>query len=331
MDFRYLRTFVTVAELGTVSKAAQRLHTAQPALSRQISNLEEELGLKLFDRVGRRLVLSSEGEQLLSDCRGLLNYARALGERAQLLRRGDAGVLKVAASPHFIEGIFPEFLKRYAQRYPDVQVKLNDTVGPEQIAMLERGEIDLAQSLVRAIPPDGQRFMSHLLQPTDMLAACHPSLDLGKGATIEIDRLAPYPLLQISSDFMIRRTFDAACRLAGFRPNVLIESHAPHALLALAEAGHGVAIIPSALRTHFYKLRIVRVIYRGRPLREPLAMLSDRRRPLPPYATAFCEMLADYVREVFPITKPTEPESNAKVKRGSARGGRRAGRVSETA
>ena len=96
MNLRHARTFVTVAELGTVSKAAMHLRIAQPALSRQIGALEQELGLKLFDRVGSRLVLTGEGEELLSDCCVLLNYARALGERAQLLRRGDTGLLKVA-------------------------------------------------------------------------------------------------------------------------------------------------------------------------------------------------------------------------------------------
>ena len=140
MDLRHIRTFVTVAELGTVSKAALRLHIAQPALSRQIANLEDQLGLKLFDRVGRRLLLTSEGEQLLSDSRGLLNYARALGEQAQVLRRGDVGVLRVAASPHLIEGIFPDLLSRYAERYPNVQVRLIDVVGAESLEMLERGE-----------------------------------------------------------------------------------------------------------------------------------------------------------------------------------------------
>jgi DNA-binding transcriptional LysR family regulator len=82
MDLRHIRTFVTVAEVGTVSKAASRLHVAQPALSRQIAHLEDELGVRLFDRAGRRLLLTGEGEQLLSDCRGLLNSVRALGERA---------------------------------------------------------------------------------------------------------------------------------------------------------------------------------------------------------------------------------------------------------
>lgn len=151
-----------------------------------------------------------------------------------------------------------------------------------------------------------------------MLAACHPALMLGSRGAIEVGRLALYPLLLLDSGFAIRRAFDAACRLAGLKPNILLESRAPHTLLALAEAGHGVAIIPSALRTHRYVLRIVGVTYRGKLLREPLTILWDKRRPLPPYATAFCEMLAEYVREVFPITRPSEPKTDA-TKRATAR------------
>ena len=306
MDLRHTRTFVTVAELGTVSKAALHLRIAQPALSRQINDLEQEFGFKLFDRVGRRLLLTSEGEQLLGDCRGLLNYATALGERAQLIRRGDTGVLKVAASPQHMESVFAKFLHRYAQRYPNVEVRLFDALGPEMLTMLERGEIHLGQSLVHAIRSDDRRFASYPLQPVETLAACHPSWLPSKRKAIEVGNLAPHPLLLLDTAFVVRRTFDAACRLAELKPHILLESRAPHALLALAEAGHGVAIIPSALRTDRYRLRIFRVTYRGRPLREPLAILYDRRRPLTPYAKAFCEMLAEYVRKVFPITRPSE-------------------------
>jgi DNA-binding transcriptional LysR family regulator len=315
MDLRQVRTFVTVAELGTVCKAAQRLHVAQPALSRQIAHLEDELGLKLFDRVGRRLLLTNEGEQLLNDCRGLLNYARALGEQAQVLRRGDVGVLRVSASPHLIEGIFPDFLRHYAARYPSVQVRLVDAAaGGEALAMLERGEIHLLQTIVRAIAPDEQRFASHPLGPMEMLAACHPKLRLGADGAVEIGRLAPYPLLQATSDFAMRRNFDAACRLAGFTPNNVLESRAPHALLAMAEAGHGVAIIPSALRIHRYRVRVMRVLYRGKPIEEPLAVLFDKRRPRPGYAKVFCEMLAEHVRKGFPLSharRSATPGSNA--------------------
>jgi len=79
MDVKRLRTFVTVADLGTVSKAALRLRISQSALSRQISDLEYECGFKLFDRVGRRLFLTTRGEQVLGDCRGVLGHMGSLG------------------------------------------------------------------------------------------------------------------------------------------------------------------------------------------------------------------------------------------------------------
>jgi DNA-binding transcriptional LysR family regulator len=313
MNLRYARTFVTVADLGTVSKAATRLRIAQPALSRQINAFEQELGLKLFDRIASRLVLTGEGEQLLADCRALLNYASALDERAQLLRRGDTGVLKVAASPQIIEGVLADFLHEYAGQYPNVQVKLIEVLGwPDTAGMLERGEIHLGQNLLRAVQPRDPRFGSHPLEAVDLLAACHPSLVSSPGETIEIARLAPYPLLLLDGSFVFRRNFDAACRLAGFEPHVRFESRAPHTLLAMAERGHGVAVIPSALPADRRALRIFRLIYRGKPLREPLAIFWDKRRPLPRYATAFCEMLTDYMRRVFPITRSTSSKKVTK-------------------
>ena len=130
MDLKRLRTFVTVAEQGSVSKAALRLHLTQPALSRQIRDLQAELGIQLFDHVGRGLVLTSEGEQLLGECRNLLAHAKSFDERAQLLRLGDKGVLRVAASPVQIEAVLSTFLHRYGRRYPHVEMKLVEAVGP---------------------------------------------------------------------------------------------------------------------------------------------------------------------------------------------------------
>jgi DNA-binding transcriptional LysR family regulator len=305
MDLRHARTFVTVAELGTVSKAALRLRIAQPALSRQINALEQELGLKLFDRVGRRLLLTNEGEQLLSDCRSLLSSASAIGDHARLLQRGDAGVLKVGASPQHIESVQATFLHRYARHYPNVQVKLVEAAGRDTMTMLERREIHLGQNLAPILSPDDKRFGSIALQHVDLLAACPLDLSVGKGSSVEISRLVPHPLLVLTPNFVFRRVFDAACRLAHVSPNIFIESRTPHTLLTLAEAGHGVAIIPSQLQASHYRLRIVAVTYRGRPLCTPMVILWDKQRPLPRYATAYCEMLADYVREIFPITRPS--------------------------
>src|SRR5262245_53633210 len=320
MDLKRLRTFVTVAELGTVSRAALGLRISQSALSRQIGELEQEFGFRLFDRVGRRLILTAVGAQLLGDCRGLLGQVVALGERVELLRRGGRGVLKVAAPPQTIESVLSTFLPRYAARFPSVQVELTEALGADQSAMLERGEVHVG---IRHDRYAGRHFASRTLPPDEALAASHPSLELGHAGMIELSRLVSHPLLLLQSGYSVRRVFNAACRLAGVEPHILLESRAPHTLLALAEAGRGVAIIPSLLRTDRYTLSIVRVMHERKPLREPLVIHWDKRRPLPPYAESFCEALAEYMREVLPITQPSEGKTAATRKQVAVRKRRR--------
>lgn len=300
MDLKHLRTFVAVAELGTVSKAALRLRIAQPALSRQIIDLEKELGLTLFDRVARRLLLTGEGEQLLGNCRKLLGYASSLTDQAQELRRGDSGVLKVTAGAHMIDSVLSTFLHRYAEHYPNVQVRLIEGIGAQVLAMVERGEAQLGINLDEAVPAGNDHFGSRPLSPIEFWATGHTSLELGHGRSIDIRGLAPYPLLLLDSSFVFRKTFDAACRLAGLRPNILFECSSPHALLALAEAGHGVAIVHSYLRFHRYTLKTLRLTHQRKPLQEPRSIFWDKRRSLPRYAQDFCELLAGFVREVIP-------------------------------
>jgi DNA-binding transcriptional LysR family regulator len=311
MDLRRLKTFVTVAELGTVSKAAVRLRIGQPALSRQISDLQQELGLRLFDRVGRLLVLTAEGEQLLVDCRRVMTDLATVRERADVLRRGDRGVLRVAAPPHTIESVLSRFLPGYAQRFPNVHVELTEALGPEQTAMLERGEVHVGIRLDAGV--DG-RFESCFLPPADVLAVGAASRELGHAGVISIERLVSYPLL-LPDGYSIRRLFDAACRLANLEPKILLESRAPHTLLALAEAGQGVAIIPSLQRTDRYKVRVARIMHGRKPIRERVAIQWDRRRPLPPYAVTFCQSLAQYMHAVLPITRTTKASRSAALRR----------------
>jgi DNA-binding transcriptional LysR family regulator len=313
MDLKHLRTFVAVAEQGTVSKAALHLRIAQSALSRQISDLEQELDLQLFDRVGRRLFLTGQGEQLLGNCRSVLGLASSLREQAHLLKSGDTGLLRIAASPVQIETVFSTFLHRYAERYPKVQVKLIEAVGADTLTMLERGEIHLGISLLQTIQADERQFGTYQMPPLELFAAYRPSFPVERGSSIDIRRLLSHPLLLLDSGFVVRRTFDAVCRLAKLKPSILLESRAPHTLLALAEAGHGVAVIPSATRTQRYTLRTVRITHDSKPLREPLAVVWDKRRLLPRYAQDFCELLAMHMRELYSV-EPTASRSRPRRK-----------------
>lgn len=317
MDLRRAKTFVAVAEFGTVSEAALRLRIAQPALSRQIAAFEDELGLKLFDRMRGQLVLTAEGEELLGDCRSLLKQASSLVERAHELRLGETGTLKVAASPQFIEGVIAKFWHQYAERFPKVDLKLVEVLGwPNTRAMIELGEIHLGVNLLHAVPADDRHFGLHLLEPVYHLAACHPTFKLGRQGAVEVGDLTEWPLLLLDNEFVFRRTFDAACRLAGAAMHIKFESRTPHTLLAMAAEKHGVAIIPSALPVERSRLRTFGIKFQGEPIREPLAVFWDKRRILPRYATAFCEMLAADMRK----TQPTEPKDMTRIrKRASAR------------
>ena len=299
MDLRRLKAFVTVAEHGTVSKATDVLHITQPALSRQISGLEREFGFKLFGRAGKRLLLTALGEQLLGDCRSLLTHVGVLTERARSLRRGDITVLKVAGSALTIEGLFPAFLRRWEQQVATPKLALVEADADRQLIMLERGEAHLAVNVLNVIRVDSQRFATRALPVFNVLAAFAPALPLRRTGSIDIRDLCEYPLLLPHHSYATRSIFDAACRLAGVAPNVEVESGAAHALLALAAAGHGVAIIPSILRPDPNALHTLRVTHRRKELHIELAVLWDRRRSFAGHAETFARLLSRHVREVF--------------------------------
>ena len=141
MDLKRLRTFVAVAEHGSVSKAAEHLRITQPALSRQLQDLQDEFGVRLFELSGRRLVLTGEGQELLPHCRQLLSHSEAVAERARSLAHGGTSVLRVSATPQMIESVFPGFLRRYAKECPGVQVRPVEAGAVEQMALLERGDV----------------------------------------------------------------------------------------------------------------------------------------------------------------------------------------------
>ena len=144
MNLRFLRTFVAIADNAGVARAAARLNLTQSAASRQIQALEDELGLRLFARIGRNVRLTREGEDLLVRSRRLLFDAEALGQRASALKTGEVGVLRVGATPQVIENLLADFLSRYRKRHAGVEVHLVEDGGSRLPGRLERGDIDVA-------------------------------------------------------------------------------------------------------------------------------------------------------------------------------------------
>jgi len=295
MELRHLRYFTAVADAGSVSRAARRLHVTQPALSRQIQDLERDLACRLFDRIGRRIVLTKDGDDLLERTTRLLADAEALQERARALAGGEAGVLRIGAAPQFIEAALPEVLTRYALTYPGIEAQLVEDGGGALLRRVQQGELHLAVGLWRT---GGLR--SQPLYPARVLAVMQRRHQLAGRNALGVTELAGIPLLLLGRDFQTRELFDEACQAAQFEPSVRLESRSPQSLVALAEAGHGVAIVPSAVRLEVSRVAIAGMLDGSRPLGSWAHVIWDSRRYLPTYASGFIEVLEDYTETSYP-------------------------------
>lgn len=296
MDLKKLRTFVTVAELGTVSLAAETLRITQPALSRQLQDLQAEFGVALFAQVGRRLRLTAEGAALLPECRSLLGHAETLAERGRSLTHGDRGVLRVGATPHLIANFFPGLLHKFAATFPDVRVQTVEGGGLQHLEALRSGDLHAA---ITALEGNESEFTSFVLPASRTMVAYSPRAAIKLGHRVEVDDLGGLPLLVLTPSFAIRKTFDAACRLARMTPKIFLESTATETLLALARDGHGVAIVPTTAPIDARKLKLAPLMFRGSPLSMPIGVLWNSQHRQPRYAGAFNATLAAHMQSVM--------------------------------
>jgi LysR family cyn operon transcriptional activator len=293
MNLRYLRTFVGIAEAGSIARAAARLTVSQPAASRQVLALEAELGVQLFDRIGRRLRLTSEGEDLLRQSRRLLVEADLLNARARALKGGDTGILRVGATPMVIENTLSGFLRQYQLGHPGVEVHFVEDGGLRLPSRLEHGDVHLA-----LVVPD-ERFRYRLLHPAHNLAVLSRKHRLSRRRTLDIGDLAHEPLLLLHRTFGAREWLDSAFNIAHIRPRVLLESGAPHTLIALAGVGYGVAVVPSTVLVPS-GVRGVALVQGTAPIGRWLTIAWDPRHLLPAFAERFAVELVAYCRRDYP-------------------------------
>jgi DNA-binding transcriptional LysR family regulator len=291
MDLRHLHYFLAVADALNVSRAARQLRITQPALSRQIRDLERELGVGLFERGGRQLRLSAAGRDLVERARRVLNEAEAMLQHAQSLRGGDVGELRVGATPQTMERLFPRVLTRFARAYPRVDVRLIEGHPAAVLELLRTGELHIALALHQPERP-GSRWIGVV----PLLAVSEPTGARVPSDRLELSELRGRPLLLLQRGFGSRELFEAACRVAQVRGEVLLESTAAPTLLALARVGRGVAILPGSVAFDAAGLRVQRLEVNGAPIEAQLAVHWNAERFLPRYAESFMDELAAEAR-----------------------------------
>jgi DNA-binding transcriptional LysR family regulator len=295
MELRHLRYFAAVVDAGGVSKAALRLRMTQPALGRQVRDLERELGVCLFDRIGRRVQLTAEGEELLRRARALLTDAESLVERGHALMSGTTGLLRVGATPQTLESLLVPFMPRFQRSHPGVDVHFVEDGGPRLLGHMERGAIHLALTAA-----GDDRFASRTLFPAVAMAVMARHHRRARCRTVDVTALATVPLLLLRRDFGTRRWFDAACHARRLQPPVLLESAAPQTLVALASIGYGVAVVPSNVLVAGRRVHLAPVMDGNTVIGGWMTASWHPKRFLPRFGEAFIEELAGFSRRSYP-------------------------------
>lgn len=248
MELRHLRYFIAVAEHLNFTKAAAKLRVAQPALSRQVRDLEDEIGVQLLERGPRFVRLTQAGEAFLAESRTVLQHAADAVKTAQSFVSGERGEIHIGYAPSPTVELLPRALRLFQDACPAVRVTLHDLSAQEIVDGLHAGRLDAALC-VRARPRDmrGIDFIELRTYPFRLaVAAGHR---LARAACVDLAKIRPEKLL-----IYTRKDYpDYAAMLEGMftgrivMPEVAEEHDSATGLLAAIGAGHGVAIVPSVL------------------------------------------------------------------------------------
>jgi DNA-binding transcriptional LysR family regulator len=245
MELRHLRYFVAVAEDLNITRAAARLNVTQPPLSRQIRALEKEMGIALFERRNRMLVLTRAGGSFLDDAKKILSHVdRAVGT-AHAVARGHAGKITIAfLSP--LGGMFlPEVLRAFRAKAPAVDVDLVEMVPRQQIDALLDHRVDLAVVPKAEVDPASDLAFEPMMDVEFRVAVSHEHA-LAKTRRIPLAKLESerFVLFRRSAAPAIHEVMLRACRAAGFEPNVVKYADHAQSIVDLVAAGVGVSILP---------------------------------------------------------------------------------------
>jgi DNA-binding transcriptional LysR family regulator len=246
MELRHLRYFVAVADELSFTRAATALRLAQPSLTRQIHNLEEELGVRLFDRGRNQVSLTEEGRAFLADARRLLSLSLESVKSVQQLSRGESGQLNLGYLFRFNFDLLPEALMQFGHVCPSVAVNLFDMPPAAQIRALENRKIDLGFVGLRPMsrPEKGDPLMWTCITHHEVMAVLPADHPLGKKRVINIGELSNLYFVTMSEEKHpgSREWLTAICERAGFKPRVLQDVETEAGLLTFVAEGLGVTL-----------------------------------------------------------------------------------------
>ena len=290
MEFKQLRTFVEVARAGGFTPAAHTLHISQSAVSKQVAQLEHNLGTPLFDRLGSHVRLTAAGTVVLQRAEGMLRLQQELLSELDDLSQLTRGELRLGLPLLGSDALFASLFAEYRRRYPNIQVQLLEggSLVVEQAVL--SGELELGGSLTPKNPTFA--YQPFCDEPLDaLLPADHP---LAEDGSVRLEQLSETPFLLYQRSFVLNDRVLQACQQLGFTPKEGGRSGQSDFLVALVAAGQGVVLLPSVVARGLVRPGVVRLkLIAPEDLRWDIAFIWREGAYLSRAAQAWLELLRE--------------------------------------
>ena len=306
MEQRQLRRFVAVAEELHFTRAAARLGIPQPALSLQIRQLEQELGIALFHRTKRRVELTEAGQVFLTETRRALAQLDWAARAARRAGQGEVGRLALGFVGPATYSVLPPILRAFHERFPDVELDVDEMNTGRQLPALREGRIQLGFLRPPAADESNDLVIETVLREAVVVALRrgHP---LAGDRVLHLSELVNEPLLIFRRDLepTLYDSYMRLCADAGITPRVLHAANPMHLIVGLVAAGLGFAILPASVRN----LQRPDVIYRTLQPQPPRVEIAAAWRPddPSPVLRAFLEVMRNVVGHQTQAGRPSAP------------------------
>ncbi|WP_276352726.1 LysR family transcriptional regulator [Cohnella caldifontis] len=297
MEFRQLQYFVRVAKLQHVTKAAEELHVAQSAVSRQIHRLEEELGVQLFKQKGRNVQLTPVGQLFLRRAESLLtDLERAVTEIQEFLDP-EVGEIRLGF-PHSLGiHLIPRAVAAFRKLHPNVKFKFRQGSYPSLIRDVLEGEVDLA--FISPFPEKYDQVAGEVVLTEELFAILPENHPLALEAAIDLSQLKDESFVLFSPGFSLRSLVWDACREAGFTPRIAFESEETDTIRGLVAAGMGVSLLPEMALYHTNSM-MPAIVKLSRPhVTRTIGLIRRGKDKLPSVVQMFHAFLLDYFKNEY--------------------------------
>ena len=286
MDTQNLKAFITVAEIGSFSAAADQLHLTQPAVSKRINLLEQQLDTQLFDRIGRQVSLTEAGRTLLPLAQNIILAMRDARQQIMDLRSNVSGELRLVTSHHIGLHRLPAILRKFANNYPEVELDIQFEDSEQAYLCVLAGDYDLG--IVTRSPVTDARisYQSVWLDRLVFVAAAdHP---LGQSESVTLEEICRHPALLPDHKFLTTRVVEELFHGRGLKLQTIMSTNYLETIRALISVGYGWGVLPEIMVSED---NVVRLPVKDVALHRNLDCIYHRDRSLSRPAKAFLELL----------------------------------------